>query len=42
LGIVGAERNISAGIGDAQSDANLLNEKGITTIFNSFGSGIRT
>lgn len=42
LGIVGAERNISAGISDAQSDANLLNEKGITTIFNSFGSGIRT
>jgi len=42
LGIVGAERDISAGISDADSDANLLNEVGITTIFNSFGTGIRT
>lgn len=41
-GITGPERNISAGVSDAQSDANLLNEKGITTIFNSFGTGIRT
>lgn len=41
-GIVGAERNITAGINDANSQANLLNEKGITTIFNSFGTGIRT
>ncbi len=41
-GIVGAERDITAGISDVTSDANLLNEKGITTIFNSFGTGIRT
>lgn len=41
-GIVGAERNITAGINDANSQANLLNEVGITTIFNSFGTGIRT
>lgn len=41
-GIVGAELNISAAINDAQTDANLLNEKGITTVFNTFGSGIRT
>lgn len=41
-GVVGVERNISAGINDASSDANLLNEKGITTVFNAFGTGIRT
>lgn len=41
-GIVGAERNISAGNNDANSDANLLNAAGITTIFNTFGSGLRT
>lgn len=41
-GIVGAERNISAAINDASTDANLLNENGITTVFNTFGSGIRT
>lgn len=41
-GITGAERNISAAISDADSQANQLNENGITTIFNTFGSGIRT
>lgn len=41
-GIVGTERPISAGISDAQTDANTLNESGITTIFNTFGTGIRT
>lgn len=41
-GVVGAEINISASINDASTDANLLNEKGITTVFNTFGSGIRT
>src|SRR5436190_10221543 len=40
--IVGAERTITAGLNDANSQANLLNEKGITTIFNAFGTGIRT
>ena len=41
-GITGGERNISAGISDRNSDANLLNEKGITTVFNSYGTGYRT
>lgn len=41
-GIVGVELNISAGINDANTDANLLNEQGITTVFNTFGTGIRT
>lgn len=41
-GIVGTERNISAGISDSQSEANVLNEAGITTVFNTFGTGIRT
>lgn len=41
-GIVGVERNISASPNDPQSDANLLNEKGITTIFNFQATGIRT
>ena len=40
-GITGAERPISAGISDPYSDANLLNEKGITTVFNSYGTGLR-
>lgn len=41
-GIVGVERQISAGINDANSDANSLNASGITTVFNTFGTGIRT
>jgi len=41
-GITGIERPISAGISDANSEANQLNEKGITTVFNSFGTGLRT
>lgn len=41
-GIVGVERNITAGVNDATSEANLLNEAGITTVFNSFGTGIRS
>lgn len=41
-GIVGAERIISAALNDANADANKLNEAGITTIFNTFGTGIRT
>lgn len=42
VGIVGAERNISAGASDINSDANQLNAAGVTSIFNSFGTGIRT
>lgn len=41
-GIVGAERNITAALNDASTDANALNEVGITTIFNAFGTGIKT
>lgn len=40
-GIVGMERALSAKPGDPQSEVNLLNENGITTVFNSFGSGLR-
>lgn len=41
-GIVGVERLISAAVNDASTEANLLNEKGIVTVFNSFGTGIRS
>jgi Phage tail sheath protein FI len=41
-GITGVERQLTAMINDPTSEVNLLNEQGITTIFNSFGSGIRT
>ena len=41
LGVLGLELPISADISDATSHANLLNEKGIVTVFNSFGTGFR-
>jgi phage tail sheath protein FI len=41
-GIVGVERTISWAINDAQTSANMLNEKGIVTIAAGFGTGIRT
>ena len=41
-GVIGAERNISASLNDAGSDANTLNAAGVSTIFNTFGTGIRT
>lgn len=41
-GIVGVERAISFAVNDASTEANALNEKGITTVANSFGTGIRT
>ncbi|MGI9159427.1 MAG: phage tail sheath subtilisin-like domain-containing protein, partial [Saprospiraceae bacterium] len=40
-GIVGPERTITAAINDASTEANALNEVGIVTQFNSFGTGIR-
>lgn len=40
-GIVGMERHIEASIDDPTCEANLLNEAGITTIFNGFGTGFR-
>jgi uncharacterized protein len=41
-GIVGIERSLTARINDASSEVNQLNEVGITTVFNAFGSGFRT
>lgn len=41
LGIVGIERNITASINDPQAETNILNENGIVTVFNSFGTGYR-
>lgn len=41
-GIVGIERPLTAEISDPSSEVNALNEVGITTVFNSFGSGFRT
>ncbi len=41
-GITGMERSLSAMINDPNSEVNLLNESGIVTIFNSYGSGLRT
>jgi len=41
-GITGIERRLTAAIDDPNSEVNLLNEVGITTIFNAFGTGLRT
>lgn len=41
LGVTGLETPIYAMINDANSEANLLNEAGIITVFNSYGTGIR-
>lgn len=41
-GIVGMELPITALINDSTTEANALNEAGIVTLFNSFGTGIRT
>ncbi|MDD2870127.1 phage tail sheath subtilisin-like domain-containing protein [Neomegalonema sp.] len=40
-GIVGIERRLSAMINDPSADVNRLNEAGIVTVFNAFGSGLR-
>jgi phage tail sheath protein FI len=40
-GVTGVERKLSAMIDDAQSEVNLLNEQGITTVFSSYGTGYR-
>lgn len=42
LGITGVESQLTSMINDPSSEINLLNEAGILTIFNSFGSGFRT
>ena len=41
LGVTGLEVGLTARGDDPQSETNRLNEKGITTVFNSYGSGFR-
>lgn len=41
-GVIGVERDLSAMINDPTSDVNALNAAGIVTVFNSFGSGLRS
>jgi phage tail sheath protein FI len=41
-GITGAEIQLSAMINDATCEVNALNEQGIVTLFNSYGTGLRT
>lgn len=41
LGVIGLERPLTARVDDANSEVNLLNEAGISTVFNSFGTGLR-
>lgn len=41
-GILGTEVALSAAINDPNCDVNTLNAAGITTVFNSYGTGFRT
>jgi len=41
-GVIGLEIPISASLNDPNCEANALNEVGITTVFNAFGTGFRT
>lgn len=41
-GIVGLERQLTAGLTDPNSEVNRLNEAGILTVFSAFGTGFRT
>lgn len=41
LGVTALEVPLTARIDDPQSETNRLNEKGITTVFNSYGTGFR-
>lgn len=41
-GIVGVEKQLTSMINDPTSEVNTLNEAGIVTVFNSYGSGFRT
>lgn len=41
LGVTGLEVKLTARIDDSQSETNRLNAVGITTVFNSFGTGFR-
>lgn len=42
FGIAGPEYLITASVNDPSTQANLLNEKGITTLFSGYGTGLRT
>ncbi len=42
LGITGIEKQLTSMINDPSSEVNALNEAGIVTVFNSYGSGLRT
>lgn len=41
LGVTGVEIGLTTRADDPQSETNRLNEKGITTVFNSYGTGYR-
>lgn len=41
-GIIGTEKNLTSMINDPTSEVNLLNEAGIVTVFNSYGTGFKT
>lgn len=41
LGVTGIEVPLTARLEDPQAETNRLNEKGITTVFNSYGTGFR-
>lgn len=41
-GIVGVEKQLTSMINDPSSEVNTLNEAGVLTVFNSYGSGFRT
>lgn len=41
-GVAGPEYLVTASVNDSTTDANLLNEKGITTLFAGYGTGLRT
>lgn len=41
VGVLGLERPLTARIDDTNSEVNLLNENGITTVFSSYGTGLR-
>lgn len=41
IGVTGGELPLTARLNDANSEVNRLNEAGIVTLFNSFGTGIR-
>lgn len=42
LGITGIERALTADLSDPTCEVNQLNEAGIVTVFNAFGTGFRT